>query len=753
MTNSRHGWRETVLCAVLALLTLLVSAYFAPRGFNGGFTDMAHDGYQLRQVLDLERGGTIFKDTFDQYGPLGGYLNLLAFELLGRRLLAIKYALCIWYAVVAILLYRGGRHFLAPALSAFSVVAWLGLAPFYQHGIMISVHAYVLCFQAAAVLFAFRWIDREQPVWLALAGLLCGVSLLLKLSMGVFFAAGVTLYVLSRVPRRLSSMRAAATGLAAFAAPAALVTLAALGFLWAKGALADWYLQTVKFPSAFYLSVGTGLEPQGVFGSILSFPAQFIQAQQQAGVAFYWYVMRAALAGGVVYVWKGRGERGSEKLVLASWLSLVLWAGAFPSANYMHQWWTLSIAIPAFVCCVYTGLRYLIERLSQAHVQFAVPATVTATMLIVWPGVNARVRDGWQRAAIERETITAPFVFSGIRTDADTLAGFEAIYTAMRNFRSHHPGTRVVSVDRSNGVNSVAESLLWLSFFDDNVHDYPIYWSLPVLSTVVYPNYQSWLSEHIARTRPLLVEARSGNFSPGRVSGYTLLVAVATERGFWYVYAPEHPEAAAHQEAVMLVNFARAVRSTVGVARSLVRVSDGRDERMATAYVWPSDLELPDVVPQPSQPLDEKILYRSNIARPQGSGWSVEGPVQGRYSYLLQFEERDLEKGMSFVSSGEVEEGGVTFGLQSRARWIGYVNVERPGAFVVVLQVPASGRYALVVANDLNAQWRDRLTPRGLLRLLSGRLFSNSVRVDAAGWIDADRWATSSKSEEPFSAR
>jgi hypothetical protein len=104
--------REVLPMLGPALLTLLVAAYFAPRGFRGGFTDMAHDGYQLRQVLELDRGGTIFKDTFDQYGPLPGHLNLAAYRTFGRNLLAVKYALCFWYAATAVLLYLLARHLL-----------------------------------------------------------------------------------------------------------------------------------------------------------------------------------------------------------------------------------------------------------------------------------------------------------------------------------------------------------------------------------------------------------------------------------------------------------------------------------------------------------------------------------------------------------------------------------------------------------------------------------------------------------------
>ena len=40
---------------------------------------MAHDGYQLRQALDLSHGAVIFRDTFDQYGPFNGYLNTIGF--------------------------------------------------------------------------------------------------------------------------------------------------------------------------------------------------------------------------------------------------------------------------------------------------------------------------------------------------------------------------------------------------------------------------------------------------------------------------------------------------------------------------------------------------------------------------------------------------------------------------------------------------------------------------------------------------
>ena len=38
-----------------------------------------------------------------------------------------------------------------PVLAAFTVIVWLGLAPFYRHGVMISPHAPILTLQAIAL--------------------------------------------------------------------------------------------------------------------------------------------------------------------------------------------------------------------------------------------------------------------------------------------------------------------------------------------------------------------------------------------------------------------------------------------------------------------------------------------------------------------------------------------------------------------------------------------------------------------------
>ena len=171
-------------------------------------------------------------------------------------------------------------------------------------------------------------------------------------------------------------------------------------------------------------------------------------------------------------------------------------------------------------------------------------------MLIFSSGIKERWRYARERQLTLTETYDAPASIRGIRTDARTLTAVQAMYGAIQNVKRHHPSTRIVSKDKCDGyTNCVPESLLWLSFLDDNTHDQPIYWPLPVLAEKLYPNYWRRFWSDVDCNRPLIVESAPGRFRPtNTINGYMLLVAIATQSGYWYVFAPEHPAARQHGE-------------------------------------------------------------------------------------------------------------------------------------------------------------------------------------------------------------
>jgi 4-amino-4-deoxy-L-arabinose transferase-like glycosyltransferase len=745
------AWRERFGIAMLAVATLLVCVYFAPRGFRAGFTDMAHDGYQLRQVLDLDAGGVIFKDTFDQYGPLSGYLNLAGYRLLGHTLVAVKYALGFWYAAIAVLIYRIGRHMLPIGLSVAATVIWLALAPFYQHGIMISPHAYILFFQALGTLALIRFAETERLKYIALVGICCGVCWALKTTMGVLFAAAAIGYLGSRPLRSASSVRDTAMALGTLAAFGLLVVVFTLGWLWTHGALLDWYRQTVAFPKAFYV-VERSAQAQA---SPVSFPVLFAInflllnfGVSGVEVALCWHLMRLTVV--VAAVILGRRRSAPEPLLIIAFITPALWPAAYPSANFMHQWWTASLTIPAFVYCVHLGVRKIRERAPHIAVRSEAWATVAVLVVVFWSSVSERIVATRQRADSLTETLEEPRALKGIRTDKRTAEGFHAIYAAMVNFKQHHPTARVVSNDHCNGFsNCVAESLLWLSFLDDNRHDHPIYWPMPVLSTTLYPDYNQRFQDSIERAPALIVDSWTGpNLPDNGIAGYELLVGVRMPSGYWYVFAPIHPEAAAHGEVATRLDesgdppgmrqsnsfgwrhtFEDAVDPATGVVHKL------------PLYTWPIDLDVPPL--RKVQPLDMKTIEaRVGSVTVDGDGWIVRGDIESPYSSLLEFGERRVRRGDYFLATGTVREGNCRFMLMRDGALSGFVDIPNPGPFAVMLMPPTSGRYRLLFTNGFGLVWWHLAQERGLPGLVD-LLFHGVPRqisfdVDQAGWVTKD---------------
>jgi hypothetical protein len=765
----RFARLDLTIAASAAVATLAITLYCAPRGFNSGFVDMGHDGYQLRQVLDLSRGGVIFKDTFDQYGPLNGYINLVGFLALGHRLLAIKYFICIWYAVTAVVLYILSREWLTPPLAGFTAIVWLGLAPFFNHGIMISPHAYVLLLQAVATLIALRSPDLA-PRRFAAIGLLAGLSWALKQSMGVLFVLAIVSYLLFQLVIGRAGTRRVVLAVAATSLAFAAVVGIALALMWRYGALGDWYLQTFVFPREFYLvsSVPAGMAGPGrVMARILEPLNAFARLQWTQPV--YWILIRAVVVlTALVQVIRRRPD---DKLLLMASLTMWLWLAAYPSGNFMHQWWTTSLTFAPFVVCI--------ERLSARWTSGV--RTSWATVVVVSIIVGSGFLDRWDAAVFNAnaltETIVEPPLFRGVRTSPPIKRAFETLYEVMARYRVAHPGTRVVTIESADGWGGgIVETLTFLSFFEDNTHPQPVYWSLPVLSTTLYPRYGETLWRQVREERPLVVEHYSGRFKPIRISGYQLLAAAQSEYGHWYVFAPveEKNEPATYLawDGAMERGFpvdgrtpSLAARLSSGIEggwRGRVEPSYRRDDTIhvpgdnpfdlvdpafdnskpVNIYTWPSDLPK-TTIRGPVEPVPTDVIWRGgkgDIVRELRPGaWTVDGNATQPLGYLLQWGDQPVARGRSFIVRGEIVEGGLQVGFLEANQWKSYVTVTRRGPFEAVIEIQKSGRYALVLANCITSSWQERAlrhpigAPLGLIR---GAFLPNHFRITQAGWVD-----------------
>lgn len=778
---------DYLLAGALAVLTLAVTAYFAPRGFNAGFVDLAHDGLQLRQVLDLAHGAVIFRDTFDQYGVLAPYLNLAGFLAFGERLLSIKYFIAAWYGATAVMMYVLSRQYVGRTLSVFSVLLWLGLAPFYQHGIMLSPHAYALLFQAAALVLVLRDPAGERQGRLWLVGMLCGICWLLKQSLGTFFLAAIVLYFLTPLAWEAGTLRAAARRAMQVLGGFALVVAAATIWLATQGALRDWYLQTVVFPNAFYLSYyrDTGGDN-----------APFLVAQSsvfvklQATAESVWLDLRTVvLAGGVSALFAGaRSARlgriapllvmalvavpfwgvahvrelavvamvmatvwrapADPKMVLALWVTACLWLAAFPSGNHMHQWWTISVTLCAVVYMARQWAGHIATALGPAPALLAAPLAVVIILLLSGPAVAARWSDGWSRryhpscCAVGHtprpEPVAEPAILRGIQTDPSIRQSLATMAEVMNRFRARHPGVPVVSMDSHDGIDTIPASLLLLSMFPENQSPGPLRWNLPVLTSSVYPSYHGDFDRFVTERSPLIVDYQRGNTPSSPTPGYYLLAASPTLDGAWLLYAPTHVESVAHGELVAerpqwplestrlwpVLQFVEAQAPTVIVPGAADALAE-LDDRVVVKS-WPADLRLPSLTTSRALFAGAEIAHASPLVQHTERSLTFPGPADGPFSYVLQFKEQPLDEGETFLASGELKEGGITVGLLENGAWTGFTNIDQPGRFVVAIQAPYRGRYSLVIANNVTAPpWRERRQRHGFFRGLGGWLTSS----------------------------
>jgi hypothetical protein len=766
---------DFMIGAGLAAATLAIALYFAPRGFHHGFVDMGHDGYQLRQVLDLSGGGVIFKDTFDQYGPLNGYLNRVGFLTLGRRLLAMKYFMAGWYALIAVALFAMARRWLTPALAAFSTIVWLGLAPFYQHGIMISPHVYALFFQTVATIAVLR-ASSLQPRRFALAGVLTGLSWAVKQSMGTLFFAAILLYLVLRPMMERDQWSRVTKATAAVTAGFVSVIAVLLGLLWTQGAIGDWYLQTVAFPREFYLQnadrLGAAHLPGVLSHLVPPLAAKFVELQ--LAQPLYWVVIRlVVLVAAMVQVVR---RRPADDLLLMASITAFLWLGAFPSSNFMHQWWTTSLTIAPFIVCV----RKSLTRLASGDRKVAW-ITVALSSVIVGKGVIDRVNAAVSTERTLTETMIEPPLFRGIRTDETTKRVFETSYRLMALYRSHYPGTKVVSIESADGwMTGMVESLPFLSFFDGNTHSQAVYWNLPVLSTTTYPRYFETLWREVGAERPMIVEHHNGRYVPAGIPGYRVLMAAESDYGYWYVYAPDRADRAVPGEASIFLASDGATESGFAELGTAPKLAQRLNQNVEGAwrgrvlqpargggaielpgtfplvlldrdvpsgagavnmYTWPADLPVANL-DRPIEPVSGDPVWRAgrgDIVRELRPGaWTVDGQAQSPFAYLLQFRDEPVASGAYFVVRGELFEGGLQVGFLEQNRWSAFVAVTHEGLFEAVLQMQKPGRYGLVVANCIVSSWWERASRHwigGTPSLFTAGFLPNHFRVFQAGWI------------------
>jgi hypothetical protein len=124
-------------------------------------------------------------------------------------------------------------------------------------------------------------------------------------------------------------------------------------------------------------------------------------------------------------------------------------------------------------------------------------------------------------------------------------------------------------------------------------------------------------------------------------------------------------------------------------------------------YAYPPDWPVTrNVITRPVTALgSDEIAKRSKTLTVGAEGWRVNGiggvGGEGRFLYLAELHPREMKKGAVLIAQGRIDDGGISIGLVQAGRWIVQVPIVKVGNFVTVINVPADGPYAVVIANNL----------------------------------------------------
>lgn len=228
---------------------VIVSAAYVWWHLRSGWIPI-DDGPVAHSAERVLRGELPHRDFDELYTGGLAFVNAAGFRFLGTNLWTLRLVLfgafVAWLPAVFYVVTRFTRP-LAAAGMGFLAVVWS--VPNYP-GAMASWYNLFLATMGVAALL--RWLDHPRPRWLFVAGLIGGVSILVKV-IGLYYVAGVLLFLVYHVqaasPIAEGEERASGGGYAAFVTVSLLLFIAALLLLVRSRLRVSEFVQFV-LPSA-----------------------------------------------------------------------------------------------------------------------------------------------------------------------------------------------------------------------------------------------------------------------------------------------------------------------------------------------------------------------------------------------------------------------------------------------------------------------------------------------------------------------
>lgn len=191
--SAHRLWLESLALFLIALALLLPFHRYNLWDMTEGWV-IADEGHQAYQPVRWLAGQMFYRDfATDNYPPGMVLWNGLLFRLFGVRLSVLRTGLAFVGAGIALLAYLLARAVLpaGAALTAYALCLTWNVP--YLNIAFPSWKCVVLGLLAVGAIW--RYQRRPRPAWLVLAGALCGLSAMFKLTQGAYQWLGLALFL------------------------------------------------------------------------------------------------------------------------------------------------------------------------------------------------------------------------------------------------------------------------------------------------------------------------------------------------------------------------------------------------------------------------------------------------------------------------------------------------------------------------------------------------------------------------------
>lgn len=243
----KRGAQAPGVSAALFAAACIFQFFFLERGVS-----LDGEGSIFAIGESLSRGETLYRDRVTTAAPLVYELVAALFRIFEPHILVGRVVVVFAFASATVLVHRILLRFASPAAAAAGALALWPIKPLgFPLWNVLDAAQIALLFQLAAVWASIRWFHERTRTWLALAGLLVGLTLVAKWECGVHITLAATVatsfdWIIHRPRHAPELIRTLAILFAASAVPVAAMAM----FYAAHGAGGEFIWRAALSPFA-----------------------------------------------------------------------------------------------------------------------------------------------------------------------------------------------------------------------------------------------------------------------------------------------------------------------------------------------------------------------------------------------------------------------------------------------------------------------------------------------------------------------